>query len=66
MSIYTIILVPYRVTQSVQRLTTGWKVRDRIPFGTRFFAPVQCGPGAYPASCEMGTGSFSGVETAGT
>ena len=23
------------------------------------------GPGAHPASCRMGTGSFSGVETAG-
>ena len=25
-----------RVAQSVQRLTTGWTVRDRIPVGTRF------------------------------
>ena len=27
-----------RVAQSVQRLTTGWTVRDRIPVGTRFSA----------------------------
>jgi len=27
-----------RVAQSVQRLTTGWTVRDRIPAGTRLFA----------------------------
>ena len=27
-----------RVVQSVQRLTTGWTVRDRIPVGTRFSA----------------------------
>ena len=27
-----------RVAQSVQRLTTGWTVRDRIPVGTRFYA----------------------------
>ena len=27
-----------RVVQLVQRLTTGWTVRDRIPVGTRFFA----------------------------
>ena len=26
------------LAQSVQRLTTGWKVRDRIPMGTRFSA----------------------------
>ena len=26
------------VTQSVQRLTTAWTVRDLIPVGTRFFA----------------------------
>jgi hypothetical protein len=28
--------------------------------GTRFSAPVQTGPGAQPASCTMGTGSFTG------
>jgi len=26
--------------------------------GARFSAPVQTGPGAHPASCRMGTGSF--------
>jgi hypothetical protein len=26
--------------------------------GVRFSAPVQTGPGAYPASCTMGTGSW--------
>ena len=29
--------------------------------GARFSAPVQTGPGARPASCTMGTGSFPGV-----
>jgi hypothetical protein len=29
----------------------------------RFFAPVQTGLGAHPASCKMGTGSFPGVES---
>jgi len=33
---------------------------DRIPMGARFYAPVQTGPGAHPASCTMGTGSFPG------
>jgi hypothetical protein len=31
-------------------------------WGARFFAPVQIGPGAHPASCTMSTGSFPGVE----
>jgi len=31
----------------------------------REFPPVQTGPGAHPASCTMGTGSFPGVEVAG-
>ena len=30
---------------------------------TRFSAPVQTGPGANPASCTMGTGSFTGVKS---
>ena len=34
---------------------------DRIPVGARFSAPVQTGPGAHPAPCTMGTGSFPGV-----
>ena len=51
-----------RVAQSIWRLTTGWKVRDRIPVGTRFSAPVQTGPGAHPASCKMGTGCYPGVK----
>jgi hypothetical protein len=35
---------------------------DRIPVGAIFFAHVQTGPGAHPASCTMGTGSFPGVK----
>jgi hypothetical protein len=38
---------------------------DRIPVGVRFFAHVQTGPGAHPASCTMGTGSFPGVKRPG-
>ena len=34
---------------------------DRIPVG-RDFPPIQTGPGAHPASCAMGTGSFPGVK----
>ena len=36
---------------------------DRIPVGSRFSAPVQTGPGAHPASCTMGTGSFPEVKS---
>ena len=28
----------------------------------RDFPPVKTGPGAHPASCTMGTGSFTGVK----
>jgi hypothetical protein len=31
----------------------------------RFFEHVQTGPGAHPASCTMGTGSFPGVKRPG-
>jgi hypothetical protein len=34
---------------------------DRIPVGARFFAHVQNGPGAHPASYTMDTGYFLGV-----
>jgi len=52
-----------RVAQSVQRLATGWTVRNRIPVGARFSAPVQTGLGAQPASCTMGNGSLPGVKS---
>ena len=32
-------------------------------YGARFSAPVQTGPGAHPASCTMGTGSFQGAKS---
>jgi hypothetical protein len=38
---------------------------DRIPVGARFFAHVQTGPEAHPASCTMGIGSFPGVKRPG-
>jgi len=33
--------------------------------GAKFYAPVQTGPGAHPASYTMGTGSFPGVKRPG-
>jgi hypothetical protein len=34
-------------------------------WGARFFAHVQTSPGAHPASCTMGTGSFPGMKQPG-
>jgi hypothetical protein len=34
-------------------------------WGVRFSAPVQTGPGAHPASCTMGNGTFPGVKRPG-
>ena len=31
-------------------------------WGARFSSPVQTGPGAHPASCTMGNGSFTGIK----
>jgi len=42
----------------------GWTVQGSNPGGgVRFFALVQTGLGAHPASCTMGTGSFPGVKS---
>ena len=34
-----------------------------MPVGSRFSPTVQTDPGAHPASCKMGTGSFPGVKS---
>jgi len=44
----------------------GWTNRGLNPGGGRdFSAPVHTGPGAHPAYCTMGTGSFPGVKSGG-
>ena len=43
----------------------SWTVRDRIPVGARFSAPVQTGCGTHPASYTMGTVSFPGINRPG-
>jgi hypothetical protein len=43
----------------------GPRIKKEIPVGVRFFAHVQTGRGAHPASCIMGTGSFPGVKRPG-
>jgi hypothetical protein len=39
----------------------GSEIESR--WGARFSTPVQTGPGAHPASCTMGTGSFPRVKS---
>jgi hypothetical protein len=39
----------------------GSRIKSR--WEERFSAPVQTGPGDYPASCTIGTGSFPGIES---
>jgi hypothetical protein len=38
---------------------------EKIPVGAKFLTLVETGPGAYPASCTMDTGSFPGVKRPG-
>jgi len=40
----------------------GLEVRVSNPVGARFSAPIQTGPGAYPASYTTGTGPRQGVD----
>ena len=50
---------------SVVGIATGYRLDGpgiESRWGARFSAPVQTGPGAHPASCTMGTGSFQGVK----
>jgi hypothetical protein len=47
------------------RGTINYLYIKRIPVGVEFLAHVQTGPGAHPASCTMGNGSFPGVKRPG-
>jgi len=53
---------PVSVVGSSDWLRAG-RFGDPIPVGARFSTPVQTGPGAQPASCTMGTGSFLGIKS---
>ena len=51
---------------SVVGIATGYRLDGpgmESPWGARFSAPVQTGPGAHPASCTMGTGTFPGIKS---
>jgi hypothetical protein len=50
---------------SVVGIATGYELEGpgiKSWWGARFSAPVQTSPGAHPASCTMGTGSFPEVK----
>jgi hypothetical protein len=49
------------ISQYSYSLGVGWS-EDWIPVGARFSAPVQTGPGVYPASYTLVTGYFLGVK----
>jgi hypothetical protein len=56
----------YCGSDSVAGIVTGYGLEGpgiESPVEARFSAPVQTGPGAHPASCTMGTGSFPGVKS---
>jgi hypothetical protein len=62
-ALYNVAVVLFRGPVSVGCIATGYGL-DGPGIGSRcgrdFSAPVQTGPGAHPASCTMGTGSFPG------
>jgi hypothetical protein len=60
--------VRYRGRDSSVGIATGYGLDGpgiESRWGARFFAYVKTGPGAHPASCTMGTGSFPGVKRPG-
>ena len=59
-SVFTVILWAGYLSHYSDWLRAG-RSGNRIAVG-RVFPPVQTGPGANPASCRMGTGSFPGVK----
>ena len=51
---------------SVVSIATGYGLEGPViesRWGERFFAPIQIGPGAHPASCTMGTWSLPGIKS---
>ena len=61
-SMYVLIMWVESRSRYIDWLRAG-RSGDQIPEGTRFSTPFQTGPGAHPASCTMGTGSFPGVKS---
>ena len=63
---YMLLVFECRGRGSVVGIATGYGLDGpgiESRRAARFSAPVQTGPGAHPASCTMGTGSFPGVNS---
>ena len=52
----------YQASSRFSDTPRAGRSNGRIPVGARYFAPVQTGPRAHPASYTLGTGSFPGVK----
>ena len=70
MTTHVLLLLRLRMGIAILRIRYSDSLRvgrsgDRIPVEARFSAPVQTGPGAYPVSCIMDTGSFQKVKRPG-
>jgi hypothetical protein len=64
----TIVYIRYGARGSSVGIATGYGLDGpgiESRWVARFFAHVQTGPGAHPASCTMGTGPFPGVKGKG-
>jgi hypothetical protein len=61
----TVLVLYYKSQCRLHTVLFCHRYRDQIPVGVRFFAHVQTGPGAHPAYCTVGTGSFPGVKWPG-
>ena len=69
MTLFLYLIKPYAIKAcgpgSSVGIATGYDLYDpgiESRWEARFSTPVQTGPGAHPASCTMGTGSFPGVK----
>jgi hypothetical protein len=64
--LFTLTLPCVRGPGSVVVIATGYGLEGsgiESRWGAKFSAPVQTGPGAHPASCTKGTGTFQKVKS---
>ena len=62
---YSLLYYKFGGPDSVVGIATGYELDGPgiESWWEGFPSPVQTGPGAHPASCTMGTGSFPGVKS---
>jgi hypothetical protein len=59
------LFVQFNTILTLHRVRKNYRSILQNHIFTNFFAHVQTGPGAHPASCTKGTGSFQGVKRPG-